>query len=882
GGGVAGGVDVEAEFASSAFEALERDFQDVLSELVGDKSLERFRLEYEKLHRALKKSHEQEKRLIKKCRELNGEIVNNAAKVQTALKLSQEDQATIASLRKEIEKAWTMVDAAHDKEVRAKDTVEALKAEISNLSKLVERGAGLSVGQESAVKELVRVRDDMTRQTEEQAQTIRVFQAQLAELSAAHERQGRDGVEREQLLQQAREVIAAREAEVSREQRRRERLDKELREARARLDAKSVEHDAAAGELTQARQAAQQVERQLTETRATMEKYLRDYDALYGRTHKLTEDLEEQMHKNAQLAAESAAVERQAKSARDEATRLHTDVALWERKAERERRAAERLRAQLEASHAPLAAALARCAVLEKEADTTRTREDAARKELDALERGRGLQLQAAQRSAEEFRRAEDAVRDRDRVAASLEAELLAHKTEAARQRKEVARLEREREKAGAELSEAQAVYVSALEDLKTRDVRAAELAKKCGEYEAKLKQQQQLYEGARSDRNVYSKGLVEARDEVAEMKRKFRIMSHQIDQLREEITAKDHALVKVHYDHQRSEKLHEQLRNEQDRLRRLLEAADGSVSKHEAEARRLAATVRGMDDEALRQRKEYDQVVSERDILGTQLIRRNDELALLYEKLKLQQSVLTKGEAGYTARLADMKALRLKLRGALRELAVAKGGNSHGEELRREALQLRRELLRERTRVKALSEELENPVNVHRWRKLEGSDPATYEMVQKIQALQRRLIAKTEETVERELLLQEKDKLYREVKGILARQPGPEVAEQLSVYQASLKDKTRQMKAMAAELNMYQAQVNELRYESERLGRELQDTKRKYYEDKRRQQQAAAAADGDDEEEQRRRALRAPATQQALAHAAATRRFAGGGFAIR
>ena len=72
----------------------------VLTELVGDKSLERFRQEYEKLHRALRKSHESEKRLIKKCRELNSEIVANAAKVQTALKLSQEDQNTIASLKR--------------------------------------------------------------------------------------------------------------------------------------------------------------------------------------------------------------------------------------------------------------------------------------------------------------------------------------------------------------------------------------------------------------------------------------------------------------------------------------------------------------------------------------------------------------------------------------------------------------------------------------------------------------------------------------------------------------------------------------------------------------------------------------------------------------
>ncbi len=41
------------------------------------------------------------------------------------------------------------------------------------------------------------------------------------------------------------------------------------------------------------------------------------------------------------------------------------------------------------------------------------------------------------------------------------------------------------------------------------------------------------------------------------------------------------------------------------------------------------------------------------------------------------------------------------------------------------------------------------------RWRKLEGSDPTTYEMILKIQMLQKRLIAKTEEVVEKDLLIQ-------------------------------------------------------------------------------------------------------------------------------
>lgn len=89
-------------------------------------------------------------RLIKRCRELNAEIVANAAKVQTALKLNEEDQGTIATLKKEIEKAWKMVDASHEKEAKAKETIQALKMEIANLTRLVEQVGGLGEGGRAA------------------------------------------------------------------------------------------------------------------------------------------------------------------------------------------------------------------------------------------------------------------------------------------------------------------------------------------------------------------------------------------------------------------------------------------------------------------------------------------------------------------------------------------------------------------------------------------------------------------------------------------------------------------------------------------------------------------------------------------------------------
>ena len=47
--------------------------------------------------------------------------------------------------------------------------------------------------------------------------------------------------------------------------------------------------------------------------------------------------------------------------------------------------------------------------------------------------------------------------------------------------------------------------------------------------------------------------------------------------------------------------------------------------------------------------------------------------------------------------------------------------------DLRAEVFRLERELLRERTKIKRLSEELQVPLNVHRWRKLEGSAPQVW-----------------------------------------------------------------------------------------------------------------------------------------------------------
>ena len=77
-----------------------------------------------------------------------------------------------------------MVDAAHEKEMRARETIQSLKLEISNLSKLVEQGAGLTMGQEHSVNELLKIKEELTKERDEQLGEIVKLRENLGEAQA--------------------------------------------------------------------------------------------------------------------------------------------------------------------------------------------------------------------------------------------------------------------------------------------------------------------------------------------------------------------------------------------------------------------------------------------------------------------------------------------------------------------------------------------------------------------------------------------------------------------------------------------------------------------------------------------------------------------------
>uniref|UniRef100_A0A6U6V2W9 Cilia- and flagella-associated protein 58 central coiled coil domain-containing protein n=1 Tax=Zooxanthella nutricula TaxID=1333877 RepID=A0A6U6V2W9_9DINO len=824
--------------SATALEVLERDYQDTVKELAGPRAqvVEPFKAEYEKLYKALLCSHESEKRLTKKIRDLNAEISASAQSVQTAMKTAAEDQQQIATLRRDIEAQQKMVEQSLDKERTAKQTIEKHRAEIVDLQRRIDQGAGMNaeqemqLGQLSAQREQLEKDRDMLKQNTEMLARIssaRFDEVQKVEQQRAHS---------EEQIADIKQVVEAKRLEVEAEKRRKEELEQRMKDLR-------VENETRQEELTIFQRTLQSEEADLHKVEQDLAQAEKDEENLEKRVRskmeeqrKLQEKLEQEGERNKRYAEDNKQREAQAKAKKEEIAQhaAEKDKILKMHEALKKKlRAVDDERQELESQRNTQKQDIKS---MQEKSDSDKRDIDIDRKKIEDLLRERDILNKSVVKADERTKRQIDLVKRQETQAMNMQKDIARWKADAVEFRKRIAELEKQREKYGIELSQANAKFYSAKEELKIRGSTLTELKKQIQNVDAKLSQQKTLYDAVCMDRNLHAKNHEESKEQIAEMRRKFNIMFHQTNKLKGEIREKDNRVVRGTFKQKELTHLNKKLDDSKEKAQKRVRNLMIIVETHHTQMKKLASTIQVAEQERQAQQKELEGVIGERDILGAQLIRRNKELALLYEKIKIQQSTLQKGESQYQERLQEVSQLRAEIRKAKADVAIAKTQVTNVEGLKREIHHLTKTLLREETKAKALQEELENPMNVHRWRELEGSDPATYEMIQKVKSLQKLLIAKTEEVVEKDAQIQEKEKLYVQLKSIIARQPGPEVAEQLAWYSQNLKEKSAHMKQMASELEMYHDQVQDLRDDIDRHSKDFQEVKQAYFQRLRQQ----------------------------------------------
>jgi len=138
------------------------------------------------------------------------------------------------------------------------------------------------------------------------------------------------------------------------------------------------------------------------------------------------------------------------------------------------------------------------------------------------------------------------------------------------------------------------------------------------------------------------------------------------------------------------------------------LEETKQRVDSQRAEQQKLQKIIADTEGEQIQQKKQLEQVekeeykqeekyyrdhclnvycclkvIRERDSLGKQLIHRNDERALLYEKIRIQESILSKGDFHYNQRLEDIHLLKLEIKKVRRKKSILDKTVSNTEELR-------------------------------------------------------------------------------------------------------------------------------------------------------------------------------------------------------
>jgi len=575
---------------------------------------------------------------------------------------------------------------------------------------------------------------------------------------------------------------------------------------------------------------------------------------------KLADDLTEQMKANQAVSGElSTLSDAQALTAgevariKKETERLAALQALSLRKVEEaeEKRAAEA--AKVEDMRREVEE-------LEEEVASERRRLEVKRTSLDDLRREKDVLSRTLATAEDRSRNAAEVVAAQESARRNLQAELAGYASTMRRLREQIDGLEEQRLKYAAQAEEAQQVrrgrrgaacattanqfsppphahasgwieqaYYTALEGVKLQELQMAALQRKIEEGGAKLKQQQSLYDAVKADRNMYLKNLSDANAEIGEMRRAFKQLSHTIDSVRTDIEAKDAALIREHSEHHRVEKDKESLRNEVTRIQKQVQSCDQILASQEIEMAKLNAIIAEADAERGRQQKEYDAVVAERNLLQGQLVKRDAELAALYERLRVQKSSLANGAASYAKLAAERDDLAARIAALKGELLVAQTQTSDVGSLEAEAKRLEADLRAEKTKIRSLTEEVERPINIHRWRALSDRDPERWALIQRIHALQKRVVESRDEIRVKEARIGEREREYAKLKEALARQPGPEVLEAISTYQATLKEKAKQLKALEGELDTYRDRVGEYRRELARIDESMEGLNEAY-----------------------------------------------------
>ncbi|KAA0166081.1 hypothetical protein FNF28_03249 [Cafeteria roenbergensis] len=390
----------------------------------------------------------------------------------------------------------------------------------------------------------------------------------------------------------------------------------------------------------------------------------------------------------------------------------------------------------------------------------------------------------------------------------------------------DIAKIEASRDLKKRELAKIEAEEATAQEEARVKAMALADLQKQVAEASAKHRKVTALYDAGKQERNALVNAIQSASQALAERRERVKILAHELSILRNESAAKDAALQKEQTALQRAAEKRDALRIEANKEQGAYKGKQGAVETQIVTIDRLNGLINTMEREMLALKDEYEAAVEARNYAGVQLIDRNDELCILYEKAAVNEEALKKGEESLRDCEAAGRALRLRQEELERDLRVARARFPELPKVAQAVLELQRELQREAETAARLSAELEDPAVTERWVPLEGADLDEAALRKKVETLEARLGQKREELLGRELILEEVASLGDKLREQAAsgREGAADKAQSASTLRGKIRSVSRKIVAVVSEMSMWQSLSVRLGEERQQLEESLGD----------------------------------------------------------
>ncbi|XP_046879129.1 coiled-coil domain-containing protein 146 [Hypomesus transpacificus] len=373
-----------------------------------------------------------------------------------------------------------------------------------------------------------------------------------------------------------------------------------------------------------------------------------------------------------------------------------------------------------------------------------------------------------------------------------------------------------EREHKSRELLRAGKRYTRIKQEVMGKSLVIQEHKKQNQEIQARLGVFAKLYDIIKGDRNKCVNLIQMASQRTAEMREKFKILENEMEILRTTVVIKEKLLQKSRLKHIHSRTIRDSLRNDLAQVSWTLQDMSHKRQEQKLDLVELTRIISVHEQNLLQLRKTHDAAVQSRNERGVQLLEREEEMCIFYEKVNVQESLIRDGDVAMQALEEHIRSQQMNISQETRQIHLSRKLLPCKRDLAEESTSLQRQLSECRDQMLELEKALEDPGQENRARVLGGKDPSPVEMIKKIEQLEVRLAEQEELLLEKELVYDQVTRLSRRIraKAENGKQDTLDLAKKVNELQGRVKEVTRQMMAVVAELSMRQASAMSLQQE--------------------------------------------------------------------